>query len=500
MMDKMFCLLILVSLIVALTAKKYEPNWSSIDSRPLPLWYDDVKFGIFTHWGLYSVPAFSNEWLWYDWRGRKNPEIVAYLDKHFHGQSYADFATQFTAEDLDPAQFADIVAASGAKYFVLTSKHHEGFTLWPSNTTFNWNVVDVGPKQDLLATFKDAFKKTDIHFGLYLSLMDWFHPLFLSDNANNKTEFVDKVSYLQRLEIVEKYEPEVFWSDGDWNLSPEYWKAKEFLAWLYNESPVKDKIVVNDRWGNGTMGKHGGYLTFHDHYDPGQILERKWENCLTLDRKSWGYRRGMTADDVRTVKEVLDQLVRTISCNGNLLLNIGPDRFGRIPPIFEERLRSIGKIIKANSVAIYGTKPWIHQNDTNIWYTSSVRNATGLDPRRIFNPQDQENTIVYAWIFDIPDNGTVNLPSVKPTDKTNITVLGTTISVAHSPVSTGISVDLHALPFQKLPSTDVIILKIEYAATSHRNPLKRAHHHHHQNRTQKKLFKDYLQSNQFNHD
>uniref|UniRef100_A0A7E4V3M6 Putative alpha-L-fucosidase n=1 Tax=Panagrellus redivivus TaxID=6233 RepID=A0A7E4V3M6_PANRE len=473
-MNKAFCMFILVTLIAVLDAAKYEPNWSSIDSRPLPLWYDDVKFGIFTHWGVYSVTAF-HDWIWYYWREKKNPEIISFIDKHFHGQSYADIATQLTAEYFDPAQFADIVAASGAKYFVLTSKHHEGFTLWPSDTSFNWNAVDVGPKRDLVGTLKEAFNKTDIHFGLYFSLMDWFHPLYLSDKANNKSEFVDQVSYRQMLGITSKYEPEIIWTDGDWDRTPEYWKSKEFLTWLYNESPVKDKVVVNDRWGYGAMGKHGGYLTYSDNYDPGQLLPRKWENCMTLDKESWGYRRNMKASDVNTVKEVLDQLVRAISCNGNLLLNIGPDRFGRIPPIFEERLRSIGKFIKANSVAIYGTKPWIHQNDTTIWYTSSVRNDAGLDPRRIFNPQDQENTIVYAWIFDIPDNGTVNLPSVKPTDKTNITVLGTTISVAHSSADQGISVDLHVLPFQKLPSTDVIILKIEYVATSHHNPIKKRH-------------------------
>ena len=109
--------------------KLFQPTWESIDSRPLPGWYDDAKFGIFCHWGVYSVPAHRSEWIWWYWRGQKDPDVTQYLDKHFHGQTYADFARDFTAEDLDPTQFASIIKASGARYFVLTSKHHEGTRL-----------------------------------------------------------------------------------------------------------------------------------------------------------------------------------------------------------------------------------------------------------------------------------------------------------------------------------------------------------------------------------
>lgn len=95
------------------------------------------------------------------------------------------------------------------------------------------------------------------------------------------------------LEIVNAYKPNVIWSDGNWLATPEYWKAKEFLAWLYNDSPVKDIVVANDRWGKGATGHHGGYLTYNDRYDPGHLMARKWENCMTLDRRTWGYARDM---------------------------------------------------------------------------------------------------------------------------------------------------------------------------------------------------------------
>uniref|UniRef100_A0A7E4VX99 alpha-L-fucosidase n=1 Tax=Panagrellus redivivus TaxID=6233 RepID=A0A7E4VX99_PANRE len=440
--------LLIFAFTAGVVATNYTPNWNSLDSRPLPL-----------------CSRYGSEWIWWKWRNHSQSDVVEYLDKHFHGQSYAEFAPQFTAEHLDPDGFADIVAASGAKYFVLTSKHHEGYTLWPSATSFQWNAVDVGPKRDLVATLKTAFKKTDVHYGLYFSHLDWYHPLYISDDKLNRTDFVDLH------ELVNQYEPDIIWCDGEWERRDTYLKSKEFLVWLYNESPVKDKIVVNDRWGEDTLGKHGGFLTHYDHFHPGQLQPRKWEDAMSLDKHSWGYRQNMKASDVFTVKEVLLKLARAISCNGNLLLNFGPNRYGQIVPIFEERLRSIGNFIKPNSVAIYGTKAWIHQNDgDNVWYTSSVRNDHGLDPRRIFNPQDQENTIIYAWIFDIPDNGTVNLPSVGQTDKTKVAILATGTAVNHGSIGKGITVDLHALPLKKLPSTDVIILKIEYA-TSLYNPL-----------------------------
>uniref|UniRef100_A0A914QBZ3 alpha-L-fucosidase n=1 Tax=Panagrolaimus davidi TaxID=227884 RepID=A0A914QBZ3_9BILA len=169
-------------------------------------------------------------------------------------------------------------------------------------------------------------------------------------------------------ELVNLYKPDVIWSDGDWDKTDVYWKSKEFLAWLYNDSPIKDQIVVNDRWGKGVTGKHGGFLTYSDHYDPGHIVERKWENCMTLDKMAWGYRRDMKASDVCTVHELITQLIRTISCNGNLLLNVGPDKYGRIDPIFVERLTEFGKFINFYEEAIFETKPWIHQNDSAlIW-------------------------------------------------------------------------------------------------------------------------------------
>ncbi|VDD96504.1 unnamed protein product, partial [Enterobius vermicularis] len=176
----------------------------------------------------------------------------------------------FKAEFFDPNVFREVVEASGARYFVITSKHHEGFTLWPSKTSWSWNSVDVGPHKDIVGELKKAFLQSKVHFGIYFSQFEWFNRYFLSDSTNNTTDYVEKISYPQMLELVSDYQPEIIWSDGDWEMSDKYWKSKEFLAWLYNKSPVKDTVVVNDRWGAGDAGVHGGFLTYSDHYDPGE--------------------------------------------------------------------------------------------------------------------------------------------------------------------------------------------------------------------------------------
>lgn len=176
--------------------------------------------------------------------------------------------------------------------------------------------MDVGPRRDLVGLYFVAYKcsgelrdvfalSVSVKFGVYFSQFEWYHPLYHRDQANNDTTsyYIDvsfapfssfqQVTYPQMLELVNWYKPYVIWSDGDEGHTDTHWKSRQFLAWLYNESPVKDIVVVNDRWGDFTNGLHGGYLTFADHFDPGHLLPRKWENCMTIDRHSWGYRRNM---------------------------------------------------------------------------------------------------------------------------------------------------------------------------------------------------------------
>uniref|UniRef100_A0A8D0GGJ7 Alpha-L-fucosidase n=1 Tax=Sphenodon punctatus TaxID=8508 RepID=A0A8D0GGJ7_SPHPU len=412
------CILPLLALLLVPpqgSSARYDPTWESLDSRPLPTWFDEVKFGIFIHWGVFSVPSFGSEWFWWYWQKEKRQPYVKFMDTNYPPRfSYEDFGPLFTAEFYDANHWADILKASGAKYVVLTSKHHEGFTLWGSKYSWNWNAVDLGPKRDIVAELAMSIRnKTDLHFGLYHSLFEWFNPLFLKDAASIFTtrNFPSAKSLPELYEIVSKYQPEILWSDGDGDAPDTYWNSTGFLAWLYNDSPVRDTVVTNDRWGAGRICKHGGYYTCSDRYNPGHLLPHKWENCMTIDKGSWGYRRNAQLSDYLKIEELVTQLVKTVSCGGNLLMNIGPTHDGRIAAIFEERLRQMGVWLGVNGEAIYGTKPWRAQNDTltpGVWYT--------------FKPKED---LIYAIFLHWPISGTLVLGEPKTiAGKTEVKLLG----------------------------------------------------------------------------
>ncbi|XP_012245713.2 alpha-L-fucosidase [Bombus impatiens] len=399
---------------------QYSPTWDSLDRRPLPTWYDDAKIGIFIHWGVFSVPSFGSEWFWNNWKEEQIDTKYRDFMKQRYPPSftYQDFAHEFTAEFFNATQWSELFQASGAKYVVLTSKHHEGYTLWPSKYSFSWNSADVGPKKDLIGELATAIRNsTNLRFGLYHSLYEWYNPLYLSDKDNNFTTqiFVRQKIIPELHEVVEKYKPEIVWSDGDWEAPDVYWKSKEFLAWLYNESPVKDTVVVNDRWGQNIPCHHGDFYTCSDRYNPGVLLPHKWENCMTIDRKSWGFRRNAVLSEYLTLSELVKELAITVSCGGNLLMNVGPTKDGIINPIFEERLRGMGEWLKINGEAIYNTKPWITQNDTlsnTVWYT-----------------QSKNIKQVYAIILEWPNEGLLYLGSLKISPSTQISVLGSKLLI-----------------------------------------------------------------------
>ncbi|XP_065323440.1 alpha-L-fucosidase-like isoform X2 [Gordionus sp. m RMFG-2023] len=390
---------------------EYIANWSSIDSRPLPKWYDEAKIGIFIHWGVFSVPGMHSEWFWWNWLGDKSPnDVKDYMKNNYPPHfKYPEFAVDFKAQFFDPYKWADLFNKSGA------NKHHEGYTMWPSKFSWNWNSLDIGPKKDIVALFAKAIKETTgLKFGLYYSLFEWFHPLYLKDRSTNFStqEYVEQISYPQIMEIVNQYHPEVLWLDGD-NGPPEYWKSLDILAWLYNKSPVKSTLVTNDRWGYGCPCHHGGYFTCEDRYIPGKLMPRKWENCMTLDRHSWGHRRNMDLESVLSMNELLEILAETISYGGNLLINVGPTSEGIIVPIFEERLLQLGKWLDVNGEAIYATQPWKSQKEPfqKIWYTLKDMNfgESSLNHYSIYAifmdwPRPEDGYLLKLTMMDVPFN------------------------------------------------------------------------------------------------
>jgi len=434
---------------------RYQPTWESLDKHQGPKWFDEAKVGIFVHWGVYSVPSFGvngvlGEWFWWAWKGEKRKEWIDFMAKNYPPNfQYQDFAPQFKAELFNVDDWVDIFNASGAKYFVITSKHHDGFTNWKSNVSWNWNSVDNGPHKDLMAELSTAIRsKTDIRFCLYHSLFEWFNPIYLKDKSNGFAthDYPKSVLLPELYDMVNRYKPHYIWSDGDWEANSDYWKSKEFLAWLYNDSPVKDDILVNDRWGKDATCKHGDVKTCgRDRFDPGQLLKFKWENDMTIDHYSWGFRRNAALKDYLTVKYLVHLLSETISCGGNMVMNIGPTADGRILPIYEERLREFGAWMKVNGEGVYSTKPWRKQNDTvtkGVWYV-------------------QKETVVYAHVLNWPTNDIVALSDPVTSASTKVTMLGLAQPLSWVAEKKGLQVSFKDIRPNEIPCKDAWVLKLQ---------------------------------------
>jgi alpha-L-fucosidase len=389
-----------LALAAALSGQRYEATWESIDKRPTPSWFTDAKFGIFIHWGVYSVPAYAPvipgklayaEWYWNAMtagqRAGANPiqkGTWEYHQKQYGPEfAYQRFAPLFRAELFDPDHWADLFARSGARYVALTSKHHDGFALWPSkeaSATWGrpWNAVDIGPKRDVLGDLTAAVRRKNLKMGFYYSLYEWYNPLWLTD----RPAYIRQHMVPQFKDLVTRYEPSIIFSDGEWDLPSASWKSPELLAWLFNETKAKDDVVVNDRWGKDSRHKHGGYWTTE--YTPGMSGSgHPWEESRGMGF-SYGYNRAEKLEHYHTGRQLILMLVDLVSRGGNLLLDIGPAADGSIPVVMEERLLQIGDWLKGNGEAIYGTRPW---TQTRQW-------SAGEQPKVEYNKE-------YSTAYDV---------------------------------------------------------------------------------------------------
>ena len=482
--------LLSISLVAAalLSAQTYQPTWDSLDKRPTPAWFTNAKFGIFIHWGVYSVPGYAPvipgklayaEWYWNAMtNGRDNPKATAiqtgtwdYQQKMYGANSpYQDLAPQFKAQLFDPNHWADVFQRSGAKYVVLTSKHHEGFALWPSKEASRdwgrpWNSVEIGPHRDLLGDLTTAVRAKGLHMGFYYSLYEWYNPLWLTD----KPKYINDHMIPQFKDVVTRYKPDIIFGDGEWDLPSSEWHTPELIAWLFNESPVKDTVVINDRWGKDTRHAHGGYWTTE--YTPGMSgMDHPWEESRGMGF-SYGYNRAEKLEDYHSSRELLIMLVDLVSRGGNLLLDIGPKADGTIPVIMEERLTQMGAWLRTNGDAIYGTKPWKETRqwsageqpkvDYNKEYSAAydvTKLASKPDPGKaaieaFFTSKGNDvYAILPRWpggVFQIKD-----VPGVK-----SVSLLGSTQSVKFTGSNGAVSVNLPELP-EDLRAQPAWVLKL----------------------------------------
>ena len=434
----------------------FQPDWESLETHPTPAWFEDGKFGIFIHWGVYSVPSFcdtSTYSEWYQWWLKTNSHggKVTRFHEENYGKDflYRDFAPMFRAEMFDPAEWASIFRRSGAEYMVITSKHHDGYCLWDSEVAsevrgYPWNSVETGPKRDLIGDLFEACRKEGVRPGLYYSFMEWENPLY---DREDKAEYVDRVMIPQIKELIETYEPAVFWPDGEWDHPDEMWRSPEILEWIYENAANPEEIVVNDRWGRGLRGQVGDYTTTE--YDNlgnsgGREMRkhRPFEECRGIGH-SFAFNRAENYDIYDSRTGCVQRLIDLVSRGGVLLLDIGPTADGRIPLIMVDRLLAIGDWLEVNGEAIKGTRrspfkslPW-------------GRATTKGDS-------------LYLHVFDWPEDDVLVVPGLE-NDVIRATMLGDrkegrALAVARDDVS-GVRVDLAGLhPF---PHATVIRLDLD---------------------------------------
>lgn len=383
-----------------INAQEYQSTWESLDSRTIPDWFEDAKFGIFIHWGVYSVPAwrkvepgrYASYAEWYYARVMDNKENGGY---DFHRKNYGedfeyrDFAALFKAELFNPEQWSELFKRSGAKYVVLTSKHHDGYCLWPTENIHkkSWNSYDTGPHRDLLGELTKSVKNSGLKMGIYYSIPDWesiprkkdfseyyIREEFVNEYGLSPETYRDEVLLPQLKELVENYNPSLIFSDaGEWLYDDTFWKTKEFLSWLYSKSPVKNEVVVNDRWCKGMPGNYGDY--FSSEYKDARVdkLRKPWEESRGIGG-SYGFNRAENAEDYSSSEELIIELTDIVSRGGNLLLNVGPTADGRIPVVMQERLLEIGDWLDVNGEAIYGTRKHsvssIKDENQHLYFTS----------------------------------------------------------------------------------------------------------------------------------
>lgn len=330
-------------------------------------WWRDARFGMFIHWGLYAVPAG-------EYNGVKSDRIGEWIQDwaNIPREEYEQFAAEFNPVEFDAAEWVRLAKEAGMKYLVITSKHHEGFSMFDSEVS-DYDIVDSTPYgKDPIAALSEECEKQGIELCFYYSIMDWHHPSQFVDQegrhrtaghgqnsiiAEQKDEYIAYMK-AQLRELVEKYDPSVLWFDGEW---VNWWTESDGKD-LYNYCrSLKPSLIINNRVGKGRQGMQGlnkGPDYAGDFGTPEQEIPDTglpgvdWESCMTMN-DTWGFKS--YDDNWKSTETLIRNLVDIASKGGNYLLNVGPTAEGLIPEESVARLEEIGEWMDVNGEAIYGT-------------------------------------------------------------------------------------------------------------------------------------------------
>jgi len=348
----------------------YKPTWESLDAHPCPEWFRDAKIGIYFHWGVCSVPAWAPrsdsisyaEWYWHSMKDTNNPTWNYHRETYGEHFTYDDFIPMFKAENYDPAKWVDFAVAAGAKYIFVNAKHHDGFCLWPSRVT-NRNAFKMGPKRDLIGPLAEAARNKGLKFGFYYSFYEWYNPLYTGTphpyaGLIELDDYVDDFMIPQVTELIDMYHPDFLYFDGEWDHPHEFWKSRDFVAYYYNQAAQRNQnVMVNDRFGKGSRGRHGDVYNVEYHYgsESEGLLTHKWSYWRGVG-KTFGYNRDTNPEDCLTPIELIHMVVEGVSRNGNFDINVGPTAEGMISDVEKEPLLALGRWLRVNGEAIYGSR------------------------------------------------------------------------------------------------------------------------------------------------
>ena len=430
---------------VRLPRGPFEPTWDSLKRYEVPQWYRDAKFGIFIHWGAYSVPAFGNEWY------PRNMYIEGHPAYEYHLKTYGphrefgykDFIPMFTAEEWDPDEWARLFRRAGARYVVLVAEHHDGFALWDCSYT-RWSAARMGPRRDVVRELAEAVRDQGLVFGVSYHRAEhwWFFepgtrfdsdvrdPRFLDlygpakpasldpfappseENVPPDREFL--VDWLLRaLELVDKYRPQLFYFDW-WINNPAFEPyLRFFAAYYYNRAEQWDVgVVINYKI---RAFPEGAAVLTRERGTAADIEPRPWQVDTSVCKKSWGYIRD---HDYKPVSWIIHDMVDVVSKNGCYLLNIAPRPDGTIPEEQRRILSDVGGWLSINGEAIYGARPWRVYGEgptrvptgqfTDVKRPQYTHRDVRFTVRRVYPYGD----VLYATFMGWPEDGVLEIRSL----------------------------------------------------------------------------------------
>jgi len=418
----------------------YTPDKESIKSHQVPDWFHDAKFGIFIHWGLFSVPAFAKakidlgesqkrgieehfknnpyaEWYLNSLRIDGSPTQKYQKENYGEDSEYDDFVSIFNEEiqKWNPNKMVELFKKAGVKYVVLVTKHHDGFTLWPSKYP-NPNKENYHASRDIVGELTKTVKESGLKMGFYYSgALDWsWNSIPISDGKSFTTNGPTMIEYTNYAnnhwyELIDDYDPIILWNDIGY---PPNTNVYEIFAYFYNKHPDG---VVNDRWiqiqkSNFKHPKvrHRDFVTPEYKMMPG-ITEYKWESTRGVGH-SFGYNKMETEEDYLSPKELILMFIDIVSKNGNLLLNVGPKADGSIPELQRKAIIGLGEWLEVNGEGIYGTRPWIK---------AEGRTAGGISIRFT-----QKSDALFIHLLDDPKENVIHIESFTIANGARIQLLG----------------------------------------------------------------------------